>query len=543
MKGRILAVAFIFSLAFASLVFQLYEIQIVKNSFFSARAESQIKLSGYLEAKRGGIYFTDREGNLIQAASNKDYTIVFASPKQIVSREEAAAALAPILNIDEKELAQRFSKKTSYELLASKITEGQADKIRSLRLKGIFIDTKEFRFYPFGNLAANVLGFVGPSSKDSQIRGRYGIEAFYDERLNGKAGVLEKDKVIDPDQGEDIVLTIDRFIQSQAEEILEKAVANNKASGGTIIVQEPATGKILALANLPSFDPDNYSSYKLGDFINPAVQAIYEPGSVFKVITMAAGIDSGKLTPETEFNDTGSFVLNNRTLTNYQNKAYGKVTMKDVIANSINTGAVFVVRKIGHDTFFNYAIKFGFDDKTGIDLPGELRGDFRRLKNNPKDINFATASFGQGLAVTPIQLINAVSAIANGGELMKAYITEDSKTERIRRVVKPETAALVRDMMVGAVKKAGAIQIPGYAIAGKTGTAAIPDFKKGGYTDEFVHTFAGFAPAAKPRFTILVKIDSPQVGPLAGFTVVPAFAELAQFALNYYGVSPDDIQP
>ncbi len=529
-------------MAFGSLIFNLYELQIKKGNLYAARAESQIRLAGLLKPRRGSIYFTDKNSNLIPAALNRDYPVVFAVPRQIEEPDKTAELLSSILEKPQAELQRKIGKSNdSYELLAAKLGEQQVAAIKNLDLKGIYIDKEEFRFYPFRDLGAHLLGFVGPSSNDDELKGRYGLEAFYEELLRGLPGEEAGGKIHEPVHGSDLVLTIDRNIQSQAEEILAQAILKNKAVGGTVIVEEPRTGKILALANYPAFDPNRYGASAVGDFLSAASQSIYEPGSVFKVITMSAGIDTGKITPETTFTDTGSIVLNNRRIQNYDGKVYGTVSMTKVIENSINIGAVFAERQTGHENFLRYLVKFGFDEKTGLNLPGEVKSSLKNLKSNARDINFATASFGQGVAMTPIALVNAISAIANGGLLMKPYLLSGEKPEVVRRVIKAETASQVAQMMTSAVRKAQVAHIPNYAVAGKTGTAQIPDFKRGGYTDEFIHTFAGFAPAKSPRFAILFKVDKPQVGELAGLTVVPAFRELAQFILNYYNIPPDDL--
>ena len=295
------------------------------------------------------------------------------------------------------------------------------------------------------------------------------------------------------------------------------------------------------MGSYPSFDPNEYSEYPLKNFTNPAMQAVYEPGSVFKIFTMAAGIDSGKITPETGFYDSGSLVVNGKTIKNWDLKAHGQVTMTEVIERSINTGAAFAERKTGHDNFYNYLLNFGFDEPTDVSLPGEISGTLKNLKSAFREINFANAAFGQGVSVTPLQLVSAMSAVANGGTLMKPYILTADRPESVRRVLSEESAGKVAEMMVSAVNKAELARISGYEVAGKTGTAQIPDFKKGGYSGEYIHSYAGFAPASDPRFTILMKIDKPRA-PLAGQTVVPAFRELAQFILNYYNIPADNLE-
>ena len=541
MKWRILFVIGFFGILYLVLLSKLYDIQFNKSAYYSTQAENQNIASGLLKATRGNIYFIDKNNNLIQAVLNKDYATIIAVPKDIQeSARSYAEKLAPILNLSVEELEKKLSKPDdSYELLIQKATYEQVSEIREMELEGIYIKNESLRFYPFGSLASHLLGFIAPDEND-KFSGRYGVELFFNDLLAGKDGESKGDKIIGPQDGQNVVLTIDRNIQAQAEETLKKLITEKSAEDGLVIVQEPSTGKILAMASFPDFNPNNYSQYDLKNFLNPAAQAVYEPGSVFKVITMAAGIDSGKITPETIYVDTGSVTYNGRTIKNWDNKAHGKQTMTGVIEQSINTGAVFAERKTGHDIFYNYLLKFGLNEKTGINLPGELKGNINNLKKN-RDINFATASFGQGVSVTPIGLITAVSALANDGVLMKPLITSDEKPQVLRKVISSETAKAVTRMMVSAVKKNVIADIPNYSVAGKTGTAFIPDFVKGGYTDDVINTYAGFAPASQPEFTILIKLTKPAGAPLAGQTVVPAFRELAEFILNYYNISPDNL--
>ncbi len=544
MRLRAIFIIAVFVLSFSALFFKLYDLQIKKSEIYSLKAQAQNINSGFFAPRRGIIYFTDKNGNPAPAAMNRLYPVLFAVPKQISDPVRTAEILTPIIGAEKEVLARKLSKPGDpYELLASKLTDEQVAAFKAAAPEGVFLDREEFRFYPAETLAAHVLGFVGPSGDDDKERGRYGLEAYFENDLAGKAGYEESGKLVGPVDGSDVALTIDRTIQAQAEEILTKTIEANKATSGTVIVQEPKTGKILAFGNYPTFNPGSYAESAVSVFLNPGVQSVYEPGSVFKIITMAAGIDSGKITPDTVYTDTGSLTLNGKTIRNYDGKVYGRTTMAKVIENSINTGAAFAESKTGHDNFYRYAVNFGFKSKTGIELPGEVSGSLKSLERDARDINFATASFGQGAAVTPIELISAVSAIANGGVLMRPYLVSRDDPETVRRVIKPETAEQVTKMMVASVQKAKVAHIPNFKVAGKTGTAQIPDFKRGGYTEEFIHTFAGFAPASNPRFTILFKIDKPKVGPLAGYTVVPAFRELAEFMLNYLNIPPDNLPP
>jgi len=538
---RIRILIFFFSILYLLLIFNIYNLQIEKRIYYLTKAETQERASGVFEAPRGNIYFIDRNNNLIPAALNKDYSMIYAVPAEVQGdvKQSYAEKLAPIVNLPVEELEKILSKPNDlYELLIEKATPEQIKEIKNLNLKGIYIGSHLLRFYPFEDLASHVLGFVGPAGETTN--GRYGVESYFNEMISGKAGEIKENKIIEPEAGKDLILTIDRNIQAQAEEVLKKLIEDYQATSGSVIVQEPQTGKILAMGNFPNFDPNNYSKFNIGTFLNPAVQLVYEPGSVFKLITMSAGIDSGKITPETTYTDTGSVTFNGKTIQNWDLKAHGLQTMTGVLEQSINTGAVFTQRKTGPDIFYNYLIKFGFNEPTGIALPGEVKGNINNLKNG-QDIDFATASFGQGVAVTPIGLISAISAIANDGVLMKPLILTDEKPQVTRRVISSETAKKITQMMVSAVEKNKIAVISNYSVAGKTGTAFVPDFNKKGYTDEVINTYVGFTPAFNPKFVILIKLDKPKGSPLAGQTVVPAFRELARFLLNYYNIAPDKL--
>ena len=537
--GRLVIILIFMASLYASLIFNFYRLQITRGDYYAARAASQQQFLALIRPPRGSIYFTDKYDNKIPAAVNKSYPVIFAVPKEIEDAEEAASRLADMFTLDpKKSLAMLNKKNDEYELLVRKANPEQIESIQTAGIKGVYVDEEEYRFYPFGALASHLLGYVGTSA-DDKISGRYGIEAFYEESLSGKPGKIDGKLLVKSTPGKSLELTIDRNIQARAEEILNDLVVKYKGVGGVIIVQDPLTGKILAMANNPAFDPNNYSASPVGNFLNQAVSAIYEPGSIVKVITVAAGLDAGRITPETRFYDTGALTLNGKTIKNWDLKAHGSVTITNIIEQSINTGAAFAESKLGHDNFYKYLGNFGFKEKTGVDLPGEIVGSLRKLEVNKRDISFATASYGQGVSVTPIALINSFSAIANGGMLMRPYVVADKSPEMVRRVISEEAAKSTTAIMMSAVQKAKVADIPKYTVAAKTGTAQVPDFKQGGYSHDVINTYAGFAPATDPRFTILVRLDKPKGAPLAGETVVPAFRELAEFILNYYNIAPD----
>jgi len=544
---RITVLIVFFSLLYSSLIFKLYTLQIEERETYQAKAFFYHLAAGMLNPVRGSIYFTDKNNVSMPAAINKEYSIIYANPNGIENVPEAAQILSEISGRDKNELVDILSKKDDpYEPIVKKATEIQVNKI--LEYKSIRKDLEKWfgvkyersRLYPLGMIASHLLGFV---SADESVGGAYGVEFYYNDRLKGKAGISEGDKLVNPaEAGEDLKLTIDLNIQREAEKILSVLVEKYKAQGGTAIVQDPKTGKILAMSNIPTFNPNSYGESEVGAFLNPATQAVYEPGSIFKIITMAAGLDAGKITPDTTYVDTGSLTLNGKTIKNWDLKAHGKITMTQVIGGSVNTGAVFAESTLGHDLFYSYLVKFGLKEKTNIDLPGEIVGSLRPLEVDKRDINFATASFGQGISVTPIGLLRAMSAVANHGVMMKPYVNVEKEPEMIGRVITEKASKEVIGMMVNAVNKAEIAKIRGYNIAGKTGTAQVPDFKYGGYTDEVINTYIGFAPAYDPKFIILLKMDKPLGAPLAGLTIVPAFRDLAQFILNYYNIPPDNLE-
>ncbi len=537
MRWRYYFIIFVFGVFYAVLIFNLYVVQLNKN----------VKAGEVLKSERGNIYFTDKNGGLIPAALNKEYDTIFVAPKETQNQNgNYAEILSPIINLSAEEIEKKLNKQNDlYELLVQKTTSEQVNEIQKLNLKGIYVDKKKLRFYPSGSLASHVLGFVSPATDKEFLKygnnqvGRYGIELQYNSLLAGASGEIES---------KDIVLTIDQNVQARAEEILKKIIEKWRAESGAIIVQESSSGRILAMAGFPDFDPNTYSNFEIKNFLNQTVQSVYEFGSVMKIITMAAGFDSGKISPETSYIDTGSVILNGKTIQNWWKKIYGKVTMTDVIENSINTGSVFAERETGHRIFYNYLVNFGFNDLTGIGLPGEVRGDIKNLKNG-RDINYATASFGQGISMTAIELINTFSAIANGGVLMKPLILADENPEAIRRTISSKTAKQLTEMMISTIDKNKAANIADYSVAGKTGTAYVPDFKNGGYSDKVINTFIGFFPASAGasaefsagKFTILIKLDKPDGEPFATETVAPAFRELARFIINYYNIAPDRI--
>ncbi len=545
----------IFVLMTGILMWRLYSLQILHYEDFSERAAAQVKtaeeIKNDLQYMRGKIYFQTRDGSLIPVAVNKKFFEIYASPKEIKDVVAAAKTLSTELNLSYEDLVVNFSNKNSlYVSLLKKADEQTVDRIKKLNIKGVYIKEYIGRYYPYDEFASQLIGYVKNDIKD--FHGQYGLERFYDDYLSNRSSskglldFLSLEKLTYNRDNFDIVTNIDFNIQKKSEELLKENVEKWHAQGGNIIVMEPKTGKVLAMANYPNFNPNNYSSYNLINFINPTVESLYEPGSVFKIITVAAGLDANKITPNTSFYDNGEVTINGKTIRNWDLKAHQNVNVYDIIAYSLNTGAVYLEKLIGHDIFHQYVLNFGFNSKTNIDLPNEEKGNVNNLKSF-NDIYFATASFGQGISVTPIEMINAFSAIANNGLMMTPYVVDsivDSKGEKSqifqpkpkKQVIKPEVAQQLRIIMVKSVEKNILAAIKGYQIAGKTGTAQVPD-ETGGYSNKTIQSFIGYAPAEDPRFIILVKLDKPEA-PLAGSTVVPMFNELAKYILDYYEIPP-----
>jgi cell division protein FtsI/penicillin-binding protein 2 len=519
----------IFGLLFVALGANLYKIQVNDSFAYVQKAEAQREITEALSLRRGQIFLENRNNKEVSVALNKDKPVIFAQPNRIKNPAAIAKQFAAALQLDEKSLAEKLdAPKSKFKLLVEEPTEEMVKFVEAAGVDEVQVNNKQYRFYPNGRQASHVLGFVGLNDQNSDPIGLYGLEKFWNEELA---------------RGENKELTLDVSLQSQAEQVLAQLIRDHSASGGSILIQDPKTGALLAMASKPDFDPNLYKDYPVKNFINPAVQLVYEPGSVFKPLTMATGIDTGVITPQTTFVDSGKVTLNGKTIRNWDLKAHGKVTMTEVIEKSINTGTVFVQQKIGNQKFYEYMKLFGFGDLSGVDLPDEVTGSLRNLeRKNAQPVDYATAAFGQGASVTPVQLITAFSAVANGGVLMKPYIAKEFKPEVVRRVIKKETADQVIGMMESAVVKGRVANIEHFRIAGKTGTAFIPG--RGGYEpeDQLIESYVGFLPASDPKVTILVKLDRPDK-PLAALTVVPAFRTLAQFVINYYNIPPDNLAP
>jgi cell division protein FtsI/penicillin-binding protein 2 len=669
-----LVVAIIFLLS-GSLVYRLYHVQISQSDIYTAMAANQHEISSKLTPDRGKILITDSasgDSTPYTLATNKDFYLIYAIPKDISNPSEVALSLFEFfdkprlaqnltssitksvqddfetrlatINNDanlsaedkQKQLAdeikrqvdlknsgsleqqaefkkeealrnnqlsivETYNKKLSrvggmYTVIENKVSDDNLLKFyvfmnnqtststllkiedlsislgkvinkqtnKEVKLTGFNFEIKKFRYYPEENLASHLLGFV--SYGDEAGVGSYGLEEFFNEELFGKFGSLKGERGVNnamivndreyvkPTPGSDLILTIDRSVEFYACDQLKKTVDKFQAKGGTVIALDVKTGAILAMCSVPDFNPNDYRNVSdIAVFKNPATSDQYEPGSVFKTITMSIALDQGKVSPNTTYSDSGEIYIDgwSKPIRNsdYDTKgAHGVVNMNFVLENSLNTGAIFAMRQAGAKTFSDYVENFGFGEKTGIELGSEASGNINNLlKKNIKDIDAAVASFGQGITVTPLQMVSAYQVFANKGYLMKPYIVKEirhdnGKTDVIapvqeRRIVSEKTATTILGMLANVVtsghsKKAA---IPGYYIGGKTGTAQIA--VNGNYaSDRYNHTFIGIAPIDNPRFVMLTHIDSPKGIQYAEASALPLWTDIATFMLQYYQV-------
>jgi cell division protein FtsI/penicillin-binding protein 2 len=550
---------------------RLFSLQILQYDYYYALAQDQHDIYQDLFPQRGEIFIQDladgrrnNQPNYSSLAINKEFCQVYVTPKEIADdqKDDLANKLAELLELDKETILERINKKDDpYEPIKHKVSQEIAQTITDWQIDGLATVPETWRYYPNDSLACHLTGFVG--FEEEKKIGQYGLEGYYEDELKGVPGFLSGKKDTSgywipslkqefelAQDGSDLILTVDQNIQFKAEKELKQLVERWQAAGGTIIVMEPASGAVRAMASWPTFDPNQYNQVEDIDvFLNPAIQKVYEPGSVFKPITMAAGLDSGRITPQTVYQDEGKIRIKGSTIGNVDGKIYGQQTMTQVLEKSINTGAVFVQQEIGQDIFRDYVQRFNFDRPTGVDLIGEVGGNISNLFTG-REINLATISFGQGITVTPLGLITAIGAIANQGKLMQPYLVEriiksdgqeiGRELKTVREVISPQTAGELTKMMVSVVENGFGqpARVAGYNIAGKTGTAQVADLEEGGYSEETIHTFVGFAPAFNPQFIILIKLDEPQGINFAADSTSPVFKKMAEYLFNYLEIPP-----
>ncbi len=551
------AIIFLFIiLAYVFLSSKLFYWQVIRASEIKEIRDRQSTESLELLPKRGDILFAD---NFPIVTNNINY-LTFANPKIIGNIVEYSNKISAVTGFDSASISARLNQDLYWVRLG--VFDHEVKKqIEDLNLDGIGFQIETSRFYPEASMAAHLVGFVG-KNEAGENQGYLGLEGFYDRQLSGKAGKLYvvKDALGNPIvsdvreerkvDGRTLITSIDRTIQFIADEALKTGIERYEAEGGNVVIMEPSTGKVLAMSSVPKFDPQKYYEFEGDSYQNPVISDLYEPGSTFKVLVMAAALNEGLVRADTRCNICSSPVaLSGFTIKTWNNEYHANTTMTEVIANSDNTGMVFVGQKLGISRMNDYLQQFGFSSLTGIDLQGEVSGSLRR-EAEWLPIDLATASFGQGISITPIQLLTAVSTIANNGNLVKPRLVEkiidengvpiEIRTEVKRKVLSDNAAEVMKWIMVNAVENGDSrwVTLGSIPVAGKTGTAQIP--VQGRYDpSQTIASFVGFFPADDPKVSMLVTVNKPKTSIYGSETAAPIFFSIAKDIVQYYNIDPN----
>ncbi len=546
-------------------IIRLYFVQIVDGQDYAHAAERQYQHGGDALFDRGSIYFTRKDGTRLSAAGLGAGFRLALDMRTMQDVERLYELVAPLGAFD-KHLFGHAAEKTNdpYEVVATRLSEEVGEAIVKLDVPGVIVERERWRTYPAHKDASQIVGFVAYDN-DNTLAGRYGLERYYEyvltrtneglfgnffTELFSNVGTVVSD-AREAREG-NVITTIEPVVEEKLVQVLESVQAyyGSKETGGIIMI--PSTGEIIALHTTPSFDPNNFNEEDPKTFGNPLVESQYEFGSIMKPLTMAAGIDAGVIAPSSTYNDTGCITLDTKKICNYDLKARGEVLMREVLVQSLNVGASYIATKLGHDRFRQYFTALGFGEETGIDLPAEASGNIENILSSPRDIEYATASYGQGIAETPVQMLQALGALANKGKVVTPHLARSIQLESgviktlawsaPKQVFSPEAVEEVTRMLVRVVDtklKDGTLSIPSMSVAAKTGTAQIPG-SGGAYSpDRYFHSFFGYVPAYDPRFIILLYTREPGGVQYASETLTEPFMELTHFLINYYAIPPD----
>ncbi len=555
----------IFVLAVAAvLLIRLYVIQVAQGEEYRAQGERQYVHTVHDLYSRGSIFLTTKDGEKVSAATIQSGYVLVLNPSRLENPEKAFETLSALTTLDRDHFMER-AKRTdkTYQEIKQDVTREEGEAIDALNLRGVELYRNQWRYYPGKELAARTVGFVGYD--DTKLIGKYGLERYYEdilsrdnERLSvnffaeifSNLGNLVFDAKKDAEG--DIVTTIEPTVARTLDRVLiaTHEQYESAVTGGIII--DPITGEIVALSVIPSFDLNDKKDVKIESFQNPLVENVYEMGSIIKPLTVAAGLDAGVITSYSTYYDAGFLDLEDRTIRNFDLKGRGTVSMQEVLNQSLNTGVAHIVSLIGKERFRDYFLNLKLGSETGIDLPNEGYGLVKNLQS-PRNVEYATASFGQGIALTPIATVRALSTLANGGILITPHLAKNieytnGKVHEVGfapgdQVFTEETSEEITRMLVNVVDTAlrqGKLKKEHYSIAAKTGTAQIADNAGGGYyEDKFLHSFFGYFPAYKPRFLIFLYTVEPKGVKYASETLTDPFMELTDFLINYYSIAPD----
>lgn len=544
------------------IIVRLYFIQIVDGEDYILQAERQYENREDI-FDRGNIYFTRKDGTFISAAAVSTGFRIAIDPRRLKDVEKARTVLTEHANVEEEAFLTAVQSNGSYRVVSARVSEEAGEKIAEEAVPGVLVERERWRSYPAEGNAAASIGFVAYDEEDT-ISGRYGLERYYEETLvrddSGLFGnffaelFANLDSVTgDPRNAKegDLVTSLEPMVQEQLLQTLAEVNAQygSRMTGG--IIMDPSTGEIIALQTYPTFNLNDFRTSDPDLFGNPLVEHVYEFGSIMKALTMAAGLDAGAISPGTTYNDTGCKTVSTKTFCNHDLKARGVTGMQDVLSHSLNLGVAFIAEKIGHQKFRQYFKDLGFDTETGIDLPSEVRGHMKNLEGNV-DVEFATASFGQGIAVSPIEMIRALGALANGGEIVTPHLTRAVRLEngiekklswgKPERVFTKEAVDQTTRMLVNVVDEAlagGSVKMEEMSIAAKTGTAQVAGPSGGYESGKYFHSFFGYFPAFSPRFIVLLYTREPNGVQYASETLTHPFMDLAQFLISYYDIPPD----
>lgn len=559
MARRINLVIVFFLLCFLLLISKLFIWQIIKGEDLSDSARGQYQVGQIMEAPRGNILAADGS----PLAMRRDTWLLFAEPPNLKEKpEQVAEKLSAILGKDNAEIYSLLSRKGSVWIpLEHKLSTEVKGNIEALGYSGLGFEKEEDRYYPEASSAAQLLGFVGKNEEGGNV-GYFGLEGYYDLTLSGRKGYREGDKDAQGSpillgsfkessalRGVDLVTTINKTVQLEIEKKLKEGIEKYRAIGGSVVVMDPSTGKILGMASYPSFDPKKYQEYGDVFFKNPVISDTFEPGSIFKVLIMTSALDAKAVRPDTVCDIcSGPLKVDKYEIETWDNKYYPDSTITDVIVHSDNVGMAFVGQKLGADTLYDYLDKFGIGKETGIDLQGEVSVPLR-TKGTWNIVDLATASFGQGVAVTSIEMIRAVAAVANDGMMPTPFVVSALKGEGWQEEIKPKTERIISKrsaeemtaMMVNAAKNGEAkwTSLRGFSVAGKTGTAQIPI--AGHYDPKSTNaSFIGFSPAVNPKFIMLVTLNKPESSQWASETAAPLWYSIAKDLFLYFGIQPEN---